>query len=360
MKPVLDVGLSLPIQDELAARDYVALARLAEEEGFQTVTVGEIAGIEAFAVLSAIASTTTHIRIGSGIIAIYNRSPVLTAMGFASLASLAPGRIFAGLGTGSHRIVEDWNGHTLVDPLQTMRAYVSILRTIAAGERVDRAEGTVVVREFRLQHPAPTGLPVMIGAFHRGMLRLAGAIADGVLLALWPPSELPSRIADIREGACEAGRDPDSIEILASVHSYAGPDIDRALERLRRLVLEYAVRPTHRAAYVGSFPEIDRATELWNAGRRREALVLVPDGAVMHVCAIGSAEAVADRLEETRAAGATLPLLFPHSLEPGNLDIPAATTRAVAEELRRRRERATGDDSLSAGQNARDQPRRKE
>lgn len=342
LKPVLDVGLSLPIQDELAARDYVALARLGEEEGFQTVSVGEIAGIEAFTVLSAIASTTTRIRLGSGIIAIYNRSPVLTAMGFASLASLAPGRVFAGLGTGSHRIVEDWNGHKLLDPLQTMRAYVSILRAIAAGHRIERVEGAVAVREFRLQHPAPSGLPVMIGAFHRGMLRLAGAIADGVLLALWPPSELPPLIAEVREGAHEAGRDPDSVEILASVHSYAGPDVDRALERLRRLVLEYAVRPTHRAAYVGSFPEIDRATELWNVGRRREALALVPDEAVMHVCAIGSAEAVVDRLEQTRAAGATLPMLFPHSLEPGNHEIPATTTRAVAEALRRRRLETTG------------------
>ena len=108
------------------------------------------------------------------------------------------------------------------------------------------------------------------------------------------------------------------------------------MERLRRVVLEYAVRPTHRAAYVESFPEIDRATELWNAGSRREALALVPDEAVLDLYAIGSAETVVDRLEQARRAGVTLPLLNPHTLEPGDASIPAATTRAVAEFLRSR------------------------
>ncbi len=114
---------------------------------------------------------------------------------------------------------------------------------------------------------------MIIGPFNPGMTRLAGEIADGVLLAWAPLDELAERVALVHEGAERAGRDPASVEIGLYVQAYAGPRVDDAIERFRRLVLEYAVRPTHRAAFVGSFPEIDRATALWEqrAGAARRS-----------------------------------------------------------------------------------------
>jgi probable F420-dependent oxidoreductase len=332
-RPPLDVGITLPAQDELAASDFVELARLAEQEGFGTVTAGEIAGAEALVLLGAIAQATRRIRIGSGVIAIYNRSPVLTGMAFASLGSLAPGRVFAGIGTGSHRVVEDWNGRELRAPLRTMREFVEILRAVLAGERVAYDGEELHVTDYRLQHPLVPRVPVFVAAFHPGMLRLAGAIADGVMLALWPADELAARVAAIHEGARAVGRDPAQVEITASVHAYVGPRVDEALDRFRRFVLEYAVRPTHRAAYEGSFPEIDRATELWNAGERKQALALVPDEAVRRLLPIGPAETVVERLAATRAAGVTTPLLVPHALTRGDAATPRATISAVAAAL---------------------------
>ena len=106
---------------------------------------------------------------------------------------------------------------------------------------------------------------------------------------------------------------------------------------LRRLVLEYAVRPTHRSAFAGSLPDLDRATELWQVREtRREALALVPDEAVQRLSPIGSAELVLDRLEEARAAGATLPALFAQSLALEDPSGPAAAYRAVAAAARAR------------------------
>ena len=327
-------GVSLPVQEELTARDYVRLAQIAEEEGFDTLFAGEIAGIEAFALLGAIAQVTERIRLAPGVVSIYNRSPVLTGMAFATLSSLAPGRIAAGLGTGSHRIVEDWNGRELRAPLTTMREFIAALRAVVAGERVDVHGEEIVVRGYRLQMPSEGPLPVLVGAFNRAMLRLAGEIADGVVLAWSPMEELPDRIADVRDGARRAGRDPDSLEIAVYLQAYAGPHIAEAIERFRRLVLEYAVRPTHRAAFAGSFPEIERATELWNAGERKQALALVPDAAVLRLAPIGDAETVVARIEEARTAGATLPVVFPQSLRRGDAETPAQTLRAVAAALR--------------------------
>ncbi len=249
-----DVGVVAPGAEELSAAAYIELGRLVEHEGFHTFTIGEIAGYDAFAVLSAVAASTSRVRLGTGVIPIYTRAPVLAAMGFASLAASAPGRVVAGLGTGSHRIVEDWQGRTLDRPIETMRAYVAILRAALAGERVDLADGPLPVDGFRLQHPPVPHIPVFIGAFKPRMLRLAGAIADGVILSLFPPDQLAPLIAEVRAGAEEAGRDPGSIEVLATVHAYAGPHVEEAVERLRRVVLQYSVRPTHRPAFEATFP----------------------------------------------------------------------------------------------------------
>jgi len=251
-------------------------------------------------------------------------------MGFASLASLAPGRIAMGLGTGSHMIVEGWNGGKLEAPLQTMRETVEVLRRLVRGDRVAYRGERVTVAPYRLHLPDPAPLPVILGPFNPRMTRLAGEIADGVLLAWAPIDELAERIALVHEGARSVGRDPGTVEIGLYVQCYAGPRVGDAVERFRRLVLEYAVRPTHRAAFVGSFPEIDRATQLWEQGRRCDALALVPDEAVHRLVPIGDANLIVDRLEEVRKIGVTLPVLYAQSLDRSDPSTSAGTISAVA------------------------------
>jgi probable F420-dependent oxidoreductase len=325
------IGLSLPVQEELTAADHVGLAQLAEAEGLHTVFVGEIAGLEAFAALGMLASATRRIRLATGVVSIYTRSPALTAMGFASVASLAGGRVVAGVGTGSHVVVEQWHGGRLEAARTRMREFIVALREALAGRRVNRRGRTLSVTDFRLQIPVGDApVPILMGSFNASMLRLAGEIADGVILAFCPPDELPARVAEIHTGARSAGRDPGALEIAAYVNAYAGPNVDAAVERFRRLVLQYAVQPTHSAGFVSSIPRLDEVRVLWNAGERRRALALVPDEAVLRLCPIGTAEHVRDRLEAIRAAGVTLPVLFPQSLRPGDVETPAATIRAVA------------------------------
>lgn len=325
------IGVSLPIQEHLRAGDYVDLAVLAEREGMDTAFVGEIAGLEAFTALGMLAARTESIRLATGVVSIYTRSVALTAMGFASAASLAPGRIVAGLGTGSHVVVDQWHGGRLTKARQRMIEFVTILRRALRGERINHSGEAFSVRDYQLQIPPPNpDIPVLLGSFNQGMLRLAGEIADGVILAFCPVDELPDRIDHIHQGAVATGRDPDCLQIAAYVNAYAGSEPDAAMERFRRLVLQYAVQPTHRAGFVSSIPQLDRATELWNAGERRAALRLVPDDAVLRLCPIGSATDVLTRLEAVRSAGVTLPVLFPQSLQPGDADSPAGTISAVA------------------------------
>lgn len=327
------VGVSLPVQEELTVSDHLRLARLAEERGFDSIFVGEIASTDAMAVVSLIASQTSTVRIGTGVVSIYTRSPVLTAMGVATAASIAPGRVFAGLGTGSHVVVEDWHGGELARPLERMREFVAAVRLALSGERVEVDGSCVRIRDFRLQVPTAGHVPLYVGAFNPAMLRTAGAIADGVILAFCPLEGLVQRVEHVREGAAAAGRDPAEVEIFAYVNAYAGDRVDEAMHRFRRLVLQYAVQPTHRAGFVEVFPRIDEATDLWRGGDRSGALTLVPDESVLRLCPVGDASDVVARLNAVRAAGVDVPVLFPQSLCPGDVQTPTLTIERVADAL---------------------------
>lgn len=326
------IGLTLPIDDGLGVPEYVRLALAAEDAGFDSVWVGEVAGPEVFSLLGVLAASTSRIRLGTGIAGVYPRSAALAAMGFATLSSAAPGRVLAGLGASSPMIVTDWHGREFDAPLATVEGYVAALRAAWAGERVHvarpRTEG------FRASLLPSEPPPVVLAAMNPGMLRLAGRIADGVFLTWSPPEEVAAKLALVREGERAAGREPGTVWAMASYWGYAGDRVAEATERMRRFVLQYAMVPTHRGSFARVVAELDRATELWQAGDRKGALALVPDVAVHRLCAIGDGDAVAGRAAALRDAGIDLPVVLTPGAVPGDLDGPLHTIARTASAAR--------------------------
>ena len=247
----MKLGVTMPVDDGLAAPEYLRLARAAEDHGYDSVWVGEVAGPEVFSMLGLIVAGTSRIRVGSGIVGIYPRSAALTAMGFATLASAAPGRVLAGLGASSPLIVRDWHGRDFAHPVSTMEGFVGALRAAWAGERVHAERPPV--RGFRAGLRPVEPPPIVVAAMNPRMLRLAGRIADGVFLTWCPPAEVPAQLALVREGEQAAGRRPGTVWSVASYWGYAGAHTERARTRFRRLVLQYAMVPTHRGSFVEAF-----------------------------------------------------------------------------------------------------------
>lgn len=327
------LGVTLPVDEGLSAGQYLDLARLAEQSGCTDVLVGEVAGPEVFAMLGMIAASTRRIRLGSGIVGVYPRTAVLTAMGFTTLASLAPGRVLAGLGASSPTIVEQWHGLAFDAPRARIEEYVAALRTVFRGERTALDGAHVRSHGFRaglLRTSGPVDVPILLAAMNPRMLRLAGAVADVAFLTWTPPEEYGAKIALVRQGAEDAGRDPDEVGIAASFWAYAGDRVDEARERLRRFVLQYAMVPTHRPSFRASFPRLDEATAAWSAGDRRAALGAVDDDAVAAMCALGTGEDVARRVDALRAAGVDLPIALAPGAVPGDADGPAHTIERLA------------------------------
>ncbi len=336
----LAVGITLPVEDGLSARDLVGLIVEAERCGYDTALCGEVAGPEVFSLLGLALASTTRIRLASGIVAVYTRSPALTAMGFATLSSWAPGRIVAGLGSSSPIVVGSWHGREFDAPLATTEEFVEMFRRALSGEKLATDGRRLRSNGFRLAispgSPIPGSaapvVPVWLAAINPGMLALAGRVADAVFLTWCPPAEVASKIVSVAAGACSVDRAPDAVEVVTSFWGYAGPRPEVARERLRRSVLGYAMVPTHRAAFAHAFPGLDQAGAAWDAGDRTGALRHVDDGVVDMLCAIGP-EAVRDRVLEYREAGVDLPIVLVTGAEPGDTDGPRATIRVVAEAL---------------------------
>jgi 5,10-methylenetetrahydromethanopterin reductase len=321
------LGVLLPHDERLDVPSLLAVAQAAEASGYSTISTGEVATFDAMALLGVIAASTREAELLTGVIPMTTRSVALAAMGFATLASTAPGRVLAGVGASSRTVVTGWHGREYGNPLDDVEAYVPALRRIlAGGTRHD--ESTTRPGDFRLAGPT-TEVPIVLAAMNPKMLKVAGRIADGVYLALCTPEDAASKVEVFRRAAGEAGRDESTLRVFASVYGNVG-DPTVALPRLKRDLLGYATLPTHRAGFVEVFSRLDEIDVAWQEGRRADALALVGDEEVRKLVAMGSADEVARRLDEYRQAGVDTPVLLPVASERRDLAQVIATVVQVA------------------------------
>ena len=206
------LGLEMSI-GSTAFADCPRLARDAEERGYASIWVPEVSGPDAFVTLATIAQATTKADLATGIVPIQLRTPGVMAMGFLTLNELSGGRAIAGLGVSSPVIVERWHGASYARPVTAMRECVAIMRQLFTEGR-GKFEGKVYRSDFRLGFQSKFPPPrIYLAALNPPMLRLAGEVADGVLLNYSPPEAIPPMIAEIRAGAEHAGRSLADIDI---------------------------------------------------------------------------------------------------------------------------------------------------
>ncbi len=106
--------------------------RLAEQLGYHSVYTTHVAGRDSLTLLAAYANVSQSIRIGTGVLPIYSRTPAATAQQAVTIDEISAGRLDLGIGV-SHRVtVENWYGAEIRKPVAEMRDYVGVLRAILA------------------------------------------------------------------------------------------------------------------------------------------------------------------------------------------------------------------------------------
>lgn len=292
--------------------EAIERVKLAETLGYESVYMTHIAGRESLTVLTAYATATSRIRLGTGVVPIYTRTPATMAQTAATIDDLSGGRFTLGLGVSHRPVVEAWHGQTIDHPVAEMREYTAIVRAILRGENPP-AEGEKWRSSFHLMgldtRPA---LPIYIAALSPAMLRLAGEIGDGVLLWLCNPSYIRDVVVpEVRKGRERAGLTLDGFDIVPAVPTALTDDPEAAFATMRRDLLTYFGLPFYRAMIERSGFGAD--IEAYDAaGGDVEAMqAAISDAFLQELTAVGEHSQVQAGLERYRAAGASTPCVGP-------------------------------------------------
>ena len=303
-------------------------ARLADELGYDSVYTTHIAGRDSLSVLTTYASVTERVRLGTGVVPIFSRTPASMAQTAATIDEFSGGRMVLGLGV-SHRItVENWYGAKISRPVTQMREYAGIVRAIFRGDAPPQGDFFNTSFQF-MGYSARPDLPIYIAALSPNMLRLAGEIGDGVLLWLCNPGYIREVVVPaVREGRERAGKELDDFDIVPAVTVALTDDPGAARATMRQELVTYASLPFYRAMLEGSGFGDDLAAfdEGMQAGDVEKAKAGLSDRLLAALAGIGSADEVRGAVARYRDAGATSPSI---GGLPGS-DLEGAM-RAVAE-----------------------------
>lgn len=215
------------------------LLKVAEDLGFDHgwVPDSQMIWSDCYAVLALAATHTSRIRLGTGVSIAATRIAPVTAHSIATIAALAPGRVFLGLGTGhtAMRVM----GMQPMKP-RAFREYLRVVRALLAGEEVEYTLGGET-RDIRFLHlerkfvDVTAPIPLWVAANGPGALRAAGAYGDGRISALnEPPDQVAASRAAMDNGAREVGRTlgPDFHTAALTSAVVLGPGETLASERV--------------------------------------------------------------------------------------------------------------------------------
>ena len=221
--------------------------KLAESLGYESVYVTHIAGWESLTVLTAYAMATSRIRVGTGVVPIYTRTPATMAQTAATINEISGGRLTLGLGVSHRPVVEGWHGQSIDRPVREMREYVAIVRAILCGE--DPPAGEKWQTGFHLFGlDTRPQLPIYVAALSPAMLRLAGEVADGVLLWLCCPDYIRDVvIPEVTAGRERAGKTLEGFDVVPAVPTALVEDPAAPYAAMRRDLLPYFGLPFYRA-----------------------------------------------------------------------------------------------------------------
>jgi alkanesulfonate monooxygenase SsuD/methylene tetrahydromethanopterin reductase-like flavin-dependent oxidoreductase (luciferase family) len=296
------------LRDPLRWHDLVEVVETAEDTGYEALFVPEITAREAFSTLAGFAAITSRLALGTGVVTIPARSPVTTAMAAATVHDLSGGRVILGIGTGDIKTLPRMPEGGV---LELTRRYVEVVKRALSGEAVGPDElfriGRVQLTPLSDSDPPP----VWLGALGDGMIRLAGEVADGIVLNWCTPDRVARARELVGEGAERAGRDPASVTVSVYVRACLGPEEPIALRALREMTGQYASFPRYRRQFelMGLGKEAAQAAEAFAGSRLDE----IPESLVRTLTVVGGrAEALA-RFTSFRQAGADLVLCYPVS-----------------------------------------------
>ncbi|MFW9806381.1 MAG: LLM class flavin-dependent oxidoreductase [Candidatus Thorarchaeota archaeon] len=304
--------VSIGITTHMSVTATKWIADNADSLGAKSVWIGEdiALGQETFVLTASTLLRTRKVRVGTGIIPVTVHNIATLARVGVTLDEIGSERFVFGLGIGGIQDLEK-HGVYIKKPVTELRKSVNTLKRLWAGETVDSTSEVFSLQNYDLNLNSPLNIPVFLGVRGPQMLKLAGKIADGVILSA-PFDYLRFAIDTVNDAAEQVGRNKNEVEKVVWVPTI--PTFKGIKEKVARRVV---------AVVIGDMPDavldmlvIDRdkvkriRDAVAEAGPREGAKFV--DSELLDVFSIsGTKEHMVDRFEELERIGATEVVLGP-------------------------------------------------
>ena len=331
----MEMGVTLHTAD-LDFEDIARYAREAEALGYEGFWLTEENGKEAFSLLSLLARDTRRIRLATGIVNFYSRSPMTLAMSARTIDRLSGGRFALGLGTGGIGFTVRGHGIPIKKPVARAREVVEIVRGFLTQKRFSYDGQWYRVDAFHLrEEPLERPLPIYLSALGPQMVRAAARHYDGFIMN-WPTDEAIAEYqAIVNREAAAVGRDPREVKILTLMMTVGDPDDPASVDAMRRGLAFYCASPhyQHIAEISGLGPQAREIKAVWETRDYAAAAGLVTDAMVEKLSLCGTAEQCRQRLRSMIQRG-VYPIIYPIPRQDQVVEDHFQTIRRAASYLR--------------------------
>ena len=214
----------------------IAIIKSAEALGFDRLWhSNEKFGRDMVANMTLSAAHTERIGIGAAVTDPYSVHPALTAAAMATVDELSSGRVVVGIGAGGSGFPA--MGIQREHPVAATGDAIAIMRGMWAGKPATVDGKVVSVRNGVLGFKARPDIRIVIATRGPAMFRLAGRLADGAMIAtMATPEGVATAWDSVRQGAKQAGRNPDDIDIISRVDTCVDRDRDKARDGVRQMI----------------------------------------------------------------------------------------------------------------------------
>ena len=191
--------------------------------------------LDSITTLGAVAARTSRIRLGTGVLVLPLRNPVVAAKALGSLDVISKGRLVLGVAAGWYAREFDAVGVPFKQRGRLFERNLDILMKLWTEDRVTLKTDEFNLREAVMvprtaQRPRP---PILVGGYVDAVLRRAGTVGDGWLTYFYTPESFTRSWAKVQAFAREAGRDPTALTATNQLAIYVGRSREQTAADMR-------------------------------------------------------------------------------------------------------------------------------
>jgi 5,10-methylenetetrahydromethanopterin reductase len=300
---LLSVSIGISPRESLA--DWMAFAGRLEDEGVGRIWLidSQLAMKDVYAGLATAAMRTERLELGTGVTNIVTRHPTVTANAIAAIAELSNGRAILGLGAGDSAVYGLGKAPSRMGEIE---AALRFFRAVLSG-----GSGEWDERSFSLPH-RPPAVKVYLAATQEKMCRIAGRLADGVIV-MGPAQRdvLERQVAWVCEGIDGAGRNRSDVEICAMTTVSISDDEEKAMRDVRswasaqaRLLADVTDLPDSLGRFRSEFKNARSAYDYTeHLSTHADHQGVLSDELVRALAVAGTAEECSERLSSLALTG---------------------------------------------------------